>query len=169
MQMLLKKQKQKRSNMEITVVDEFFNTEKFETVKEQTLEVVDAAIKYVLKDEYSDDIELAIIFVTDEKIKELNKSYRNKDYVTDVISFELEEELIDFNFEPIRNLGDIFISIPQMKRQAKEYGHSETRELSFLVVHGVLHLLGFDHIEKEDEVKMFKLQDEILDCLSIKR
>ncbi len=155
--------------MEITVVDEFFNTEKFETVKEQTLEVVDAAIKYVLKDEYSDDIELAIIFVTDEKIKELNKSYRNKDYVTDVISFELEEELIDFNFEPIRNLGDIFISIPQMKRQAKEYGHSETRELSFLVVHGVLHLLGFDHIEKEDEVKMFKLQDEILDCLSIKR
>ena len=67
-------------------------------------------------------------------------------------------------------LGDIFISIPKMQEQAREYGHSEKRELSFLVVHGLLHLLGYDHMKsKEDEKIMFDLQDEILESLNILR
>ena len=68
-----------------------------------------------------------------------------------------------------RVLGDIYICIPRMISQAKEYGHSETRELSFLVVHGLLHLLGYDHMNKEDEEKMFGLQKEILDEEGITR
>jgi probable rRNA maturation factor len=72
-------------------------------------------------------------------------------------------------YNEIRMLGDIYICIPQMKRQAKDYGHSEKRELSFLAVHGLLHLLGYDHMEKEDEEKMFSLQELILNDKDIKR
>ena len=66
-------------------------------------------------------------------------------------------------------LGDIFICIPQMKRQAEEFGHSEKRELAFLAVHGILHLLGYDHMNEEDEKVMFALQELILDGKNIKR
>ena len=109
-----------------------------------------------------------VIFVLDDEIHKLNREYRNVDRVTDVISFALEDN-DDFSYGDIRMLGDIYICIPQMKRQAEEYGHSEKRELSFLAVHGLLHLLGYDHMKKEDEEVMFKLQEEILDGANIKR
>ena len=109
-----------------------------------------------------------IIFVNDEEIHKINKDYRNIDRVTDVISFALED-----NNEKVvgdRILGDIYLCIPRMKEQAKEYNHSEKRELSFLVCHGLLHLLGYDHVNnKEEEKVMFDLQDEILDSLNITR
>ena len=98
----------------------------------------------------------------------MNKNYRNVDRVTDVISFALEDN-DDISYGDIRVLGDIYICIPQMKRQAVEYGHSEKRELSFLAVHGLLHLLGYDHMVKEDEEVMFGLQELILDGANIKR
>jgi probable rRNA maturation factor len=110
----------------------------------------------------------SIIFVTNEEIHEINKEYRGIDRVTDVISFALEDS-VDKNYNGIRVLGDIYICIPRMKEQANEYGHSEKRELSFLTVHGLLHLLGYDHKEHDDEVKMFSLQDEILNEENIKR
>ena len=110
----------------------------------------------------------SIIFVDNEEIQKINKEYRNIDRVTDVISFAFEDnEKIVYN--DFRLLGDIFISIPKMKLQAKEYGHSEKRELSFLTVHGLLHLLGYDHMTKEDEEEMFALQEMILDEQNITR
>ena len=125
-------------------------------------------IKATLKHEKATDAYLSVIFVDNNKIQEINKNYRNIDKVTDVISFALED-----NNEKIvgdRILGDIYISIDKMKEQAIEYGHSEKRELSFLCCHGLLHLLGYDHVKsKEEEKIMFDLQDEILSSLNIER
>jgi len=104
----------------------------------------------------------------DEEIHEMNREYRGVDRVTDVISFAFEDNN-DLVYNDIRMLGDIFICIPQMKRQATEYGHSEKRELAFLAVHGILHLLGYDHMNEEDEKVMFALQELILDGQNIKR
>lgn len=109
-----------------------------------------------------------IIFVTKEEIHELNKQYRGVDRVTDVISFALED-VNDVSLSDIRVLGDIYICIDRMKEQAIEYDHSETRELSFLTVHGLLHLLGYDHQTKEEEEIMFNLQRKILSDLNINR
>ena len=113
------------------------------------------------------DSVMSIIIVDNEKIHEINKQYRNIDRPTDVISFALEEdETID---EPFKTLGDIYISIDKVYEQAKEYNHSIKRELFFLVTHGFLHLLGYDHMTKEDEEEMFTLQEKILDSYGVKR
>lgn len=109
---------------------------------------------------------LSIIFIDDEEMHAMNKEYRGIDRTTDVLSFALEDN--DTYVPVIRQLGDVFISIPKMQEQAKEYGHSEKRELSFLVCHGLLHLLGYDHTKgKEEEKIQFGLQDEILNDLNI--
>ena len=111
-----------------------------------------------------------LIIVDNEKIHEINKEYRGIDRPTDVISFALEDEkdmILDSSVGRI--LGDIYISLDKCKSQAEEYGHSFLRELAFLSVHGLLHLQGYDHMEKEDEKVMFKLQDEILDSYGIRR
>ncbi len=108
-----------------------------------------------------------VIIVTDEKIKEINKEYRNKDKVTDVISFALNDTK-DIEM-PIKMLGDVYISFDRAKVQAIEYKHSLKRELAFLTVHGMLHLLGYDHMNDEDEKAMFLKQEEILNELGINR
>lgn len=110
----------------------------------------------------------SIIFVDSAEIKRINCEYRDIDQVTDVISFAFEDEK-DLLYNDIRVLGDIFICIPRMKEQAKSYGHSEKRELSFLTVHGLLHLLGYDHMNKEDETRMFAVQELILNGENITR
>lgn len=113
------------------------------------------------------DVTFNIIFVNNDYIHKLNKDYRNIDRETDVITFALED---DDTFNPEeRILGDIYISIDKAKSQSVEYGHSLMRELCFLSVHGMLHLLGYDHMEKEEERVMFNLQEEILDEMGIKR
>ena len=101
------------------------------------------------------------ILTDDEEVHYLNKTYRNIDRTTDVLSFALND---GGTFPgPVNILGDIYISIPKMKEQAIEYGHSEKRELSFLGVHGLLHLLGYDHtLGEKEEKEMFDLQKEIL-------
>lgn len=102
-----------------------------------------------------------VIFISDEIMHEMNNKYRGIDRTTDVLSFALNDE--EDNFESdISMLGDIYVSIPKMVSQSLEYGHSEKRELSFLVIHGLLHLLGYDHMNKEDEKVMFSLQEEVL-------
>ena len=121
-----------------------------------------------LKHEKAEGSIFSIIFVLDEEIHKINKEYRNVDRITDVISFAFEDSK-DLMYNDIRVLGDIYICIPQMKRQAQEYGHSEKRELSFLAVHGLLHLLGYDHMNEEEEKVMFSLQEMILDGENIKR
>ena len=103
----------------------------------------------------------SVILTNDEEVHYLNKTYRNIDRTTDVLSFALNDNGAFPG--PINVLGDIFISIPKMKEQAIEYSHSEKRELSFLALHGLLHLLGYDHTKgPKEEEEMFGLQKEIL-------
>ena len=109
-----------------------------------------------------------IIFVDEEYIKNLNNEYRHINKVTDVISFAFEDNgKIVYN--DTRLLGEIYICIPRMKEQALEYQHSEKRELAFLCIHGLLHLLGYDHMTKDEETEMFALQELILDGANIQR
>ena len=118
-----------------------------------------------LKHEKVKNANFSIVFVSNEKIQELNKVYRGKDSVTDVISFAFEDTIEDKEkvlYNNVRFLGEIYICIPRMIEQSIMYHHSETRELAFLTVHGLLHLLGYDHMTKEDEEIMFGLQEVIL-------
>ena len=121
-----------------------------------------------LKHEKINNAVFSIIFVDRETIHTINKDYRGIDRETDVISFAFEDtgKLV---YNNVRLLGEIYICIPKMIDQAKEYGHSEKRELSFLAVHGLLHLLGYDHMNKDDEKIMFDLQELILNEQNIKR
>ena len=129
---------------------------------------LDGVIKRTLKEQKVDNCVFSIIFVSEKEIQRINKEYRKIDKITDVISFAFEDnENISYN--NVRVLGDIYICIPRMISQAKEYGHSEKRELAFLTVHGLLHLLGYDHQTKEDEEVMFGLQELILNGENIKR
>lgn len=122
----------------------------------------------VCKDEKLDNVMFNVIIVNNDKIHELNKEYRGIDRPTDVISFALEDDHT-FNRSDIRILGDIYISIDKVRSQALEYQHSFKRELYFLAIHGLLHLLGYDHMNKEDEKVMFSKQEEVLSRYGIER
>lgn len=123
-------------------------------------------------DEDFENAYLSVNFVSDEQIKRLNSEFRKIDKVTDVLSFpnlqkKAEESLKNFQSDAdfdtnMLFLGDVLISKNMAKAQAREFGHSMKREVCFLALHGLLHLLGYDHIEKDDEKIMNKLQDEIL-------
>ena len=123
-------------------------------------------------DEAFENAYLSVNFVSDEQIKRLNREFRKIDKVTDVLSFpnlqkKAEESLKNFQSDSdfdtnMLFLGDVVISKNVAKAQAREFGHSMKREVCFLALHGLLHLLGYDHIEKDDEKIMNKLQDEIL-------
>ena len=125
-------------------------------------------LDHTLKNQNVDNAIFSVIFVEDEEIHTINRDYIGVDRVTDVISFAFEDNN-DLVYNEIRMLGDIYICIPQMKRQAESYAHSEKRELSFLAVHGLLHLLGYDHMNEEDEKVMFALQELILNEQNITR
>ena len=136
-----------------------------EDIKE--LKIVKKVLKYGVKKLEIGDVEFNVIIVNNDYIHNLNQKYRHVDRETDVITFALED---DKTFNPEKRiLGDIYISIDKAKSQSMEYGHSFTRELCFLAVHGFLHLLGYDHMKKEEEEVMFKLQEDILDEMDIKR
>nr|WP_286166035.1 rRNA maturation RNase YbeY [Peribacillus frigoritolerans] len=145
-----------------------------ELLTEEQLEMVETLLQFAADAEsIEQDAELSVTFVDNEKIKEINRDYRSKDQVTDVISFAMEEQgegevsIVGVDMPPV--LGDIIISVPRAEEQAEEYGHSFTRELGFLAVHGLLHLLGYDHMTEEEEKKMFGKQKEILDAYGLKR
>ena len=128
--------------------------------------IIEQALKTL---EIEDDVEVSCVLVDDERIHEINREYRHIDRSTDVISFAMEDN-DQFYVEGMpRTLGDIFISVDHAKKQAEEYGHSLRREMCFLFTHGILHLLGYDHMTDEQEKEMFGLQDEILGALSIER
>ena len=109
-----------------------------------------------------------IIFVSNDEIHEINKTYRNTDRITDVISFALEDNEEE-TFKELRLLGDIYIAIDVAYDQALEYNHSREREVCFLATHGILHLLGYDHMSEEEEKVMFSLQEELLGKYEITR
>lgn len=111
---------------------------------------------------------VSIVLVDNEYIHKINKEYRNVDRETDVISFAFMDD--ETNPESgITDLGEIYISLEKAHSQSEEYGHSFKRELCFLLTHGLLHLLGYDHMTEEDEKEMFGLQEEVLNSLGIGR
>jgi len=140
-------------------------------------ELTEKVVQKALEIEVEGDYEVSISFVDNQEIQELNRQYRNKDAATDVLSFPLMEfEETEENYEDEeeyvqedRLLGDIVISLEKAQEQAKDYGHSFERELAFLLVHGVLHLLGMDHEDEQQEKEMLQKQDNILQLLNITR
>lgn len=145
-----------------------------EQLSDEQMEDIEKLLNFAAeKENVEDNSEVSVTFVSNERIHEINREYRDKDAPTDVISFAMEElgegEIELIGEELPRVLGDIIISIPKAEEQAKEYGHSFIRELGFLSVHGFLHLLGYDHMEKEEEEKMFSRQKEILDDYGLTR
>jgi len=110
--------------------------------------------------------EVSLSLVTADEIRELNQTYRGKDRVTDVLSFPVEQQ---FQPEEEKILGDIIISTQAVIEQAKEYEHTIEREISYLFIHGLLHLLGYDHLDPKGKEKMRKVEEEILSKLEITR
>ena len=151
----------------------------------------DVITKTLLHEQFKYDVEVSITFVNEESIRKINKEYRDIDNFTDVLSFpmieydsdysrisERKEEMYDFLIDiiDIKNpdtdeiiLGDIVLCVPVIINQAKEYNHSILREYAFLIVHSMLHLLGFDHIEEDERIIMENKQNQILESLSITR
>ena len=118
-----------------------------------------------------DNAEVSITFTDNKHIHEINREYRKVDRPTDVISFALNEgdEPEIEGGAPINVLGDIIISVEKAVEQAKDYGHSVEREVAFLTVHGMLHLLGYDHMEEEDRKEMRQEEDFVMEKLGISR
>lgn len=113
----------------------------------------------------NEDVSISVILVRNKKMHEINRTYRQIDRPTDVISFAICDSEDDYEVmdgSP-KELGDVFINVDAVRGQAIEYGHSEKREFCFLFTHGLLHCLGYDHMNKKDEMKMFDLQRKILD------
>ncbi|MHA6485889.1 rRNA maturation RNase YbeY [Bacillus cabrialesii] len=144
------------------------------SVSEEMLKEVEHLLQFAAEREgVRDQAEVSVTIVTNEDIQQINKEYRGKDAPTDVISFALEEEgegeveILGAEMPPV--LGDIIISADRTREQAEEYNHSFKRELGFLAVHGFLHLLGYDHMTKEEEEEMFTKQKDLLDAYGLKR
>lgn len=144
---------------------------------EEKKELIDFAknvLKTCFKEEKIEKLNfyLSVTLTNPEQIHKLNKEYRNVDRATDVLSFPMfeKEEIDEIVSKQIKNpipevLGDIVISIEKVKEQANEYGHSFERELSYMLVHGFYHIMGYDHIEEEDKVKMRAKEEVVLSKL----
>ncbi|MBZ9690663.1 MULTISPECIES: rRNA maturation RNase YbeY [unclassified Clostridium] len=146
---------------------------------------LEKVIEFALKEEdVNISSEISLLFVDNQEIREINNETRNIDRATDVLSFPMldypEKKVFkevytendfseaDFDGDDLV-LGDVVLSLERALEQSKEYNHSYEREASYLVVHSVLHLLGYDHMEEEDKVKMRKREEEILTALDIRR
>ncbi|MFC7393309.1 rRNA maturation RNase YbeY [Scopulibacillus cellulosilyticus] len=155
----------------ILTIDMYDETEELKKADQQL--AIDLLEHAATRLNIDDEAELSVTFVDNKRIQEINAEYRNKDQPTDVISFALEElgddEVDIIGENSPRVLGDIIVSLPKAHEQAEYYGHSFQRELGFLVIHGFLHLLGFDHMTEKDEKEMFTLQDDILESFGLSR
>ena len=145
---------------DIEKIDNFFDEPK-----------INEFVSYILKNEYKEEFDkneyyLSLLITTNDKIQKINREYRQKDTPTDVISFAYNETE---NFGAVNMLGDLVISIERVKEQSSEYGHSDEREFYYVLCHGMLHLLGYDHIEEEDKVVMRRREEEILSKFNYNR
>lgn len=150
-----------------------FNDETSKVTSDQENELKEI-IKYTLEiEQMPPNCEVSISFLFDDDIQTLNKQYRQINEPTDVLSFPIEQSLKDktgtFDLNIPLLLGDIIVSIDHAIEQAEQYGHSLKREISFLIVHGLLHLLGYTHDTDENEKEMFQKQDKILGAFKIER
>ena len=135
-------------------------------ISEEIKVLIEKSVSAVLKvEELDENVEVSVSFVGDEEIRELNRDYRGVDKSTDVLSFPIDDEFILDN----RILGDVIINTRRVMEQAEELGHSNEREFSYLTVHSILHLLGYDHIEDEDKRQMREREKLAMKELSIYR
>lgn len=147
--------------------------------------LIEKLVEYTLKEEgVSKEVELSILFVDNERIREINKEERGKDIETDVLSFPMlhypqgkvfKEVYLNYDFpaedlyEDKLILGDIVLSLEKAEEQRGEFNHSFQREVCYLIIHSVLHLLGYDHMEEDDKILMRKREEEILQKFNIIR
>ncbi|MDU5099685.1 MAG: rRNA maturation RNase YbeY [Peptoniphilus grossensis] len=135
-------------------------------ITDEIKNLIEKSIAAVLKVENLDEnVEVSVSFVGDEEIRDLNRDYRGVDKSTDVLSFPMDDEFIIVS----RILGDVIINTRRVMEQAEELGHSNERELSYLTVHSILHLLGYDHMEDEDKKEMREREKLAMKELSIYR
>lgn len=126
---------------------------------------LEAAVVAALRQDPPDEpVELTVVITDDEEVRELNRTYRGVDAPTDVLAFEMGRGIYPDPQQPLY-LGDIIISYPRAVEQAREYGHSPQRELNLLAIHGVLHLLGYDHATEEEQAEMRRLQEQALESI----
>ncbi|MBQ4513571.1 MAG: rRNA maturation RNase YbeY [Anaerolineaceae bacterium] len=143
----------------------YLNKEEISETKNIDSKKLEEIAQTILKDYFENIPDFTLMFVTDETIRELNKNYRETDSVTDVLSFESDGEI---DPETGREyLGDIVICLEQARRQAEQSGHPVENEIALLEIHGLLHLLGYDHLDKEQHDEMWKYQNMYLDQCGI--
>ncbi len=159
--------------MEELVEIEFLEIEQTNKYDNIIKKVVEACFKE--ENLLSKNLYLSVTLTNPENIRTINKNFRNIDKETDVLSFPMFEkddiEKIKNNDKPIVNdvIGDIVISIPRISEQAKEYGHSFERELSYMIVHGFYHIMGYDHMNENDKIAMREKEEKVLNNLNITR
>lgn len=117
----------------------------------------------------ADNAEISLTFVSKEEIRELNNQYRGIDNHTDVLSFPLIEDFDEIEEDDEYMLGDVVICLEKAREQAEEFGHSEAREIVYLFVHSVCHLLGFDHMEEDEKQEMRAREEEVMTLLDLER
>lgn len=144
-----------------------------QTISDDMIQLLEELLQQAATTLKVGEAELSLIFVDNDRIQEINATYRENNQPTDVISFALEDEVegeivIKGTGLP-RMLGDIILSVPKAREQAEELGHSFRREMGFLALHGFLHLLGYDHMSEAAEREMFTLQDELLNAYGLTR
>ena len=167
--------------MELIIDD---RQDKLEISEELIEKIKDIILECLDYEDYDDNYEVSLSFVDNKEIHELNKEYRGIDRATDVLSFPMldypnkkffKDFYIDYNFDETfldgdeLVLGDIVLSLERALEQSEEYNHSYKREVSYLVVHSILHLLGYDHMEEDDKAIMRKREEELLGELKISR
>lgn len=150
------------------IIDIMNDTQQY-TVSDQLESKIEIAILKALEIEgYNVEGEVSVLFVNNEDIKNLNHKYREKDAVTDVLSFQQYDNIVRDGFdEDYLYLGDVVISLERAEEQAQEYGHTFEREVIYLTIHSILHLLGYDHIEEDDKVIMREHEKNIMKELEL--
>ena len=137
-----------------------------EIIRQKALKTIEEVLKV---ENFNENAEVSLSIVDKDTIHKLNKDYRNVDRETDVLSFPMDEEAFDDEGNPIFLLGDIVICLDVARNQAAEFGHSLEREMMYLICHSTLHLLGYDHIEEDDKVKMRAKEKEVMKNLGVFR
>lgn len=135
-----------------------------EIIRQKALKTIEEVLKV---ENFNENAEVSLSIVDKDTIHKLNKNYRNVDRETDVLSFPMDEEAFDDEGNPIFLLGDIVICLDVARNQAAEFGHSLEREMMYLICHSTLHLLGYDHIEEDDRVKMRAKEKEVMKNLGV--
>jgi probable rRNA maturation factor len=139
-------------------------------VSEELMKLIKKSIVTALNYEnIFEKVEVSLLLIDNEEIQKLNKEYRDVDLITDVLSFPMYDDISEVLDEEYLYLGDIVISCERAMEQAKEFGHSVEREIGYLTVHSVLHLLGYDHMNEDDKVIMRQKEEEILEKVNLTR